>query len=318
MKHIIPFVLFESKDVRLPSGLTKKQEKFLNKYTTGTWSVNPTTGLVDVQGHFNCSYVRVKLESFPGISFGHVSGDFDCSWNRLTSLEGAPQTVDGSFDCERNQLTSMEGAPQTVGGYFNCSHNKLKSLEGAPQTVGRDFWCDENQLQSLEGAPQTVNGDFRCGVNQLQSLVGAPQELGRGFYCGGNQLTSLEGAPQTVDGNFHCIYNNLKSLEGAPQKIGGFFLFDKLELDPGKWNMQGWLEVLNTGTEEAKKLILTLPYLQPDWWNLELQRDPGKTVHLLATMWNHMPKDIQSAIKIPKGYENQLDLFSGFDELGLF
>jgi hypothetical protein len=316
MKHIQPFVLFEAKVVLLPSSLTKKQEKFLNKYTTGTWSVNPTTGLVDVQGDFDCSAKR--LESFPGISFGHVSGNFscgsnrltslagapqtvggffDCSHNKLQSLEGAPQTVDGDFWCIDNQLQSLEGAPQTVNGDFRCSHNKLQSLEGAPQTVDGDFWCIDNQLQSLEGAPQTVNGDFRCDVNQLQSLVGAPQELGRGFYCGGNQLTSLEGAPQTVGRSFRC---------------------DEFQLDSGKWNMEGWVEVLNTGTPSAQKLILTLPWLGPDWWNQELQRDPGKTVHLLATAWNHMPKDMQSAIKIPKGYEDDFELFSGFDELGLF
>ena len=82
--------------------------------------------------------------------------------------------------------------------------------------------------------------------------------------------------------------------------------------------MQGWVEVLNTGKTKARKLILTLPGLQPDWWNLELQRDPGKTVHLLATVWKSMPLDMQSSIKIPHGYENQLDLFSEFDELGLF
>jgi hypothetical protein len=82
--------------------------------------------------------------------------------------------------------------------------------------------------------------------------------------------------------------------------------------------MEGWVEVLNTGTPSAQKLILTLPWLGPDWWNQELQRDPGKTVHLLATAWNHMPKDMQSAIKIPKGYEDDFELFSGFDELGLF
>ena len=273
MKHLIPFRIYEAQTT---SGLTKRQVQFLIKYITGSWSVNPTTGLVDVQGHFDCSYVRVKLESFLGISFGHVSGDFDCSWNRLTSLEGAPQTVDGSFNCERNQLTSLEGAPQTVGGYFNCSHNKLKSLEGAPQTVGRDFWCDENQLQTLEGAPQTVNADFRC-------------------Y--NNQLTSLEGAPLTVGDYFKC---------------------DEFRLDQGKWNMEGWVEVLNTGSEKARKLISTLPWIQPDWWNSELQRDPGKTVHLLATVWKHMPKDMQSAIKIPRGYEGDLELFSGFHELGLF
>ena len=100
--------------------------------------------------------------------------------------------------------------------------------------------------------------------------------------------------------------------------VGGYFYCDEFELDSGEWNMEGWLRVLNTGKTKARKLISTLPWIQPDWWNSELQRDPGKTVHLLGSAWNHMPKDMQSAIKIPKGYEEQFDLFSGFDELGLF
>ena len=213
-------------------GLTQSQEEFLKRHTRGTWSVNPSTGLVDVQGRF-LGY-NEGLESLSGISFGHVSGNFFCSDNKLTSLEGAPQTVGGNFFCEINKLTSLEGAPQTVGGGFDCSYNDLTSLEGAPRTVGGNFFSD------------------------------------------------------------------------------------KFQLEKGEWNMAGWLKVLNTGTEEAKKLISTLPWLQPDWWNSELQRDPGKTVHLLGSAWNHMPKDMQSAIKIPKGYEGDFELFSGFDELGLF
>ena len=292
MKHLIPFKIYESQET---SGPTKKQEEFLNRYTRGTWSVNPTTGLVDVQGDFNCSSER--LESLLDISFGHVSGDFDCSNNQLTSLEGAPQTVDGDFHCFNNQLTSLEGAPNTVSEDFVCLNNRLTSLEGAPHTVNGNFFCQYNQLTSLKGAPQTVDG---------------------GFFCSNNQLTSLEGAPQTVDGGFYCVNNRLTSLKGAPQTVGGDFKCDEFELDQGKWNMEGWLEVLDTGSEEAKKLILTLLWLQPDWLNSELQRDPGKTVHLLATAWNHMPKDMQSAIKIPKGHEDDFELFSGFDELGLF
>ena len=229
MKHLIPFRIYEAQTT---SGLTPDQEAFLNKYTRGTWSVNPTTGLVDVQGNLYCG--EEYIESLSGISFGHVSGDFNCYDNQLTSLEGSPHTVGGSFNCMENLLTSLAGAPQTVSG---------------------------------------------------------------GFYCSNNRLTSLEGAPQTV---------------------GGIFVSNLIKLEKGKWNLEGWLEVLDTGSEEAKKLILTLPYLQPDWWNLELQRDPGKTIHLLSTMWNHMPKDFQSAIKIPKGYEGDFELFSGFDELGLF
>ena len=250
MKHLIPFRIYEARTI---SGLTKRQVKFLNKYTAGSWSVNQTTGLVDVQGNFDCSNQYRK--SLSGISFGHVNGNFNCNSNQLTSLEGAPQKVSGYFYCQYNQLTSLEGAPQTVGGIFSCYDNRLTSLEGAPQKVGS---------------------------------------------------------------NFSCTFNDLTSLKGAPETVGGYFTCDEFKLDQGKWNMEGWVEVLNTGTPAAQKLISTLPWIQPDWWNSELQRDPGKTVHLLGSAWNHMPKDMQSAIKIPKGYEDQLDLFSGFDELGLF
>jgi len=61
-----------------------------------------------------------------------VHGHLDCSYNNLTSLEGAPSSIDGSFICYKNNLTSLEGAPSSVGSRFNCSNNNLTSLEGAP------------------------------------------------------------------------------------------------------------------------------------------------------------------------------------------
>jgi len=161
MKHLQSFRLFEAHT----SGLTPAQEAFLNRYTQGSWSVNQQTGLVDVSGNFNCSMRRLK--SFRGVSFGHVSGVFDCENNQLTTLEGAPQTVVGRFDCDSNQLTTLEGAPQ-VGGGFYCSNNRLTSLIGAPRTVGSDFWCDNNRLTSLVGAPQTVDGRFYCDAFGLE------------------------------------------------------------------------------------------------------------------------------------------------------
>ena len=33
-----------------------------------------------------------------------VGGIFNCSYNKLTSLEGAPKTVIGSFACEGNTI----------------------------------------------------------------------------------------------------------------------------------------------------------------------------------------------------------------------
>jgi len=229
MKHLLPFRVYESQTT---SGLTKKQEVFLNGNTKGTWSVNPTTGLVDIHGDFSSNLQGLK--NFLGIKFGKVSGN---------------------------------------------------------------FVCNLNNLQSLEGAPREVGGNFSCANNQLQSL---------------------EGSPQKVDGNFNCLFNKFQSLEGSPQEITGEFKCDQFTLSERKWNIGGFMEVLQKGSKKAKELISTLPYIQPDWWNSELQRDPGKTIHLLAPWWKDIPKNMKSKIKIPSGYKNEFDLFYGFDNLGLF
>jgi len=96
-----------------------------------------------------------------------VGGDFSCSHNQLTSLEGAPREVRGDFRCDANGLTSLKGAPEKVGGDFWCHNNRLTSLEGAPREVRVSFWCDNNQLTSLEGAPEKVEGDFTCSRNPI-------------------------------------------------------------------------------------------------------------------------------------------------------
>ncbi len=202
--------------------LTPEQVEWLDECTDGTWQLNPQTGLVDVNGDFNCS--AQELSDFKGVRFGKVGGGFYCRNNQLTTLEGAPQKVGGHFYCSYNQLTTLKGAPKRVGRDFHCENNQLTSLEGAPREVRWDFNCNDNQLTTLEGAPQVVGGGFYCKNNQLTSLKGAPQEVRGNFRCGYNQLTTLEGAPREVGGYFNCQSNQLTSLEGAPLEVGEDFI----------------------------------------------------------------------------------------------
>ena len=202
MKYLKTYRVFEAFST---PPLTEEQISWLDKCTTGSWKLNSSTGLIDVDGDFDCG--SQGLKELKGVKFGKVSRGFNCERNQLTTLEGAPQTVNGGFYCYGNQLTTLEGAPQTVKWDFNCYGNQLTTLEGAPKTVGGNFYCDENQLTTLVGAPQTVNRDFSCSNNQLTSLVGAPKTVNGGFSCDQNQLTTLEGAPQTVNGYFHCGEN---------------------------------------------------------------------------------------------------------------
>ena len=80
----------------------------------------------------------LSLTKLP-INFTEVRRNFHCSWNQLTSLEGAPEKVCGDFYCSWNQLTSLEGAPKEVGRHFDCEHNPLKSIKGKPERIGGEF-----------------------------------------------------------------------------------------------------------------------------------------------------------------------------------
>ena len=165
MRYLKTYKIFEAKT----SGLTPEQEKWLDKCTDGTWSYNSSTGLVNVDGDFDCD--DQGLSDFKGVRFGKVSGDFGCEENRLTSLEGAPQEVGRAFYCTNNQLTTLVGAPREVGEDFYCYNNQLTTLEGAPQEVGGDFSCDAFTLESGEWNLEGLLKILKEGSSKSQELI---------------------------------------------------------------------------------------------------------------------------------------------------
>ena len=118
MRYLRDYRLFENVD-----SLTDEQRKFLDKNTSGRWSVN-NEGLVDIKGGFYCQ--GQGLEDFLGIRFGKVSGGFYCNGNQLRTLEGAPREVGEVFYCYRNPLISLEGAPEVIEGQFCFKNARFK------------------------------------------------------------------------------------------------------------------------------------------------------------------------------------------------
>ena len=116
------------------------------------------------------------LTELPDLTSVSVGGSFNCSWNKLTTLKGAPATVGGGFYCHKNKLISLEGAPAAVGTNFNCSDNQLPSLKHAPAKVGESFCCDFNQLAFLEGIPAKV-GNIVSDFGQFPSWGSVPPEI---------------------------------------------------------------------------------------------------------------------------------------------
>jgi hypothetical protein len=163
-----------------------------------------------------------------------VGGYFYCDSNKLTSLEGAPQSVGGSFYCDNNNLTSLDGAPQSVGEKFDCTDNKLTDLEGSPQTVGGNFDCSDNRLTSLEGAPQTVGERFYCDefATENWTLEGKLEILKTGTEAAKTLISTIispEALQKQIDENPTSMAVDLK---GVWKTLKGMPGYEKLKFPP--------------------------------------------------------------------------------------
>jgi len=148
--------------------LTDKEiHEICKEYSITDYTINGD-GSIDVDGNVYLS--SRGLTKLP-LKFNHVSGDFWCINNNLTTLEGSPKSV-FSFFCYSNTLTTLEGGPKSVGGNFYCYRNILTTLMGSPKSIVGSFYCSYNKLTTLEGGPKSVGGGFYYDGNPIYNQLG--------------------------------------------------------------------------------------------------------------------------------------------------
>ena len=141
-------------------------DSICKKFDIKNYTINEDS-TIDVDGNV---YLRNKgLTKIP-LKFGKVSGYFDCSFNKLISLSGAPLSVGGYFSCSSNQLKSLSGAPLSVGGNFSCSYNQLKSLDGISEKISGAIYCTNNQLRDVKGVKDGWLGEFDVRGNPVYEI----------------------------------------------------------------------------------------------------------------------------------------------------
>jgi len=97
--------------------------------------------------------------------------------------------------------------------------------------------------------------------------------------------------------------------------VGGDFWCNAFKLVKGEWNLRGWLKVLQEGSPEAQKLILTL--LPVEDLNKEIARDPAGMIMKLKPIWNdRFFKKTRAKLVWHKGYEEEADLAGDLDDVG--
>jgi len=208
-------------------------DSICRKYGIKNYTINED-GTVDVDSGINL-YSR-GLTKLP-LKFGNVSGEFHCSYNKLETLEGCPNSVGGGFYCANNRLISLEFCPQSVGGDFYCGNNQLISLEGGPKSVGGDFYCNNNKLTTLEFCPQSIGRDFSCSENKLKDLYGFPEFFDNNIYHSNtNSFTGFNFSTNPVSEILYLFKTkrlgkviDLLNEYGVIQQDGKVVILDRLE-----------------------------------------------------------------------------------------
>lgn len=166
----------------------KAIERELERYNIKNYTINKDLS-VDVDGNVNISFRGLTKIPF---KFGKVTGYFDCSDNKLSSLEGCPYFVGGDFECSRNRLRTLVGSPEEAGGSFNCVENKIVTLEGLSAEIGGNLYCESNRLSSLDTV-SNIKGNIHCYENNID-----PDDNGFMGHCGG-KIFYIEDEESEVD-----------------------------------------------------------------------------------------------------------------------
>lgn len=183
-----------------------KQEKLKNKLDyiiKKEMLVLRPDGLYDYKDTLNISNLDIKSLLELPYRFHTINGNFDCSFNKLTSFEGCPVKIKWHFDCSNNKLTTLEGCPVKIKGMFLCSWNQLTSLEGCPKVIYENFSCSNNQLTTLEGGPEQVRGSYYCDKLSFDNTVN--------LKC--NVTDSINVVTFLHHGTNECIYSSFKRRE---------------------------------------------------------------------------------------------------------
>jgi len=153
-----------------PNGLTYEQlglEPTKMKNVGGRWNYD---GDINLAAKTN-PITKTRFNEIP-IPFGIVLGSFICNGMDLTSLNNAPTEVGDKFDCSGNKLESLQGGPKKAKNYI-CKQSELKTLSGGPTEVTSTFDCSNNRLDSLVGGPTKVGFAYRLDGNiKITSLRG--------------------------------------------------------------------------------------------------------------------------------------------------
>lgn len=153
------------------------------------------------------------------INFIRVPGRFSISGGNLKTLRGCPQYVGLGFNCSFNKLETLEYAPKIVN--FKEKEEDLTKWDGQKFDESVSFDCGNNLLTSLDNCPIIKRGSILCQGNKIQSLKGIQNEINGSLQCSNNELSTFDYLPK-INKGFYADSNLFEHIdEESIKKISG-------------------------------------------------------------------------------------------------
>lgn len=166
-----------------------------------------------------------------------------------------------------------------------------------------------------------VEGDFDCSFQRLVAMPHGLQfgKISGNFIAYGNQFIDLTGFPKFVKKKFDVDDNPIENFEEAPFSVGRHFKSNNIDKRGKDWNAKDILIESKTALGTVRNELLTTPFLNADCWNKLFEFYPGEGMALIGPVWEYPDfAPIREKVKLPPGFEDELDLISGFSDLGIF
>ena len=154
-----------------------------------------------------------NIESFKGIEYFTALEYFECTANKLTSLDVSKNTELTYLDCANNRLTSLDVSKNTKLTYLNCGMNDLISLDVRKNTKLTHLECYNNKFKALDVSKNTALEHLKCGQNLLTSLDVSKNTALTELDCLWNGLSKLDLSKNTALTDLNCRDNQLTSLD---------------------------------------------------------------------------------------------------------
>ncbi len=179
------------------------------------YDTSPVNGFVptlNISGLTNLNIENKNISNLSGIEDFVALTIFNCSQNKLTSLNVSQNTNLIELYVFDNLLTSLNTTPLIDLKIFWCYNNQLSSLDVTQNTSLISLVCSNNNLTDLDPSKNTRLNVFLCNQNQISTLNMSNNSTLNRFECGNNLLSNLDISTNLNLSYLSCEQNQISVL----------------------------------------------------------------------------------------------------------